>query len=197
MAINCVISDLILVWDCTKRKVTGDSSDKQRATVAVERHFANWNGTGWRVFFSPFNRNTQRVYPRVPGAPAKRGELARTNGKEILLGVGARKFIAAPAVESRRPREHSRPTSRGKRAIRGCDGVYVCLRAFQDGERKFGMGGIGERSGWKRKMRKVAEDVGEWVIEEREQWTSRGRNWLVDVEVLERRVLGKRVRERK
>lgn len=55
-------------------------------------------------FFSAFNRNTQRVYPCVRG-PRQKEELARTNGKEILLGVGARKFIAAPAVESLGPRE--------------------------------------------------------------------------------------------
>lgn len=98
----------------------GDSGDKQRAGSWFELPAApfrklKWNGPAW-VFFSPFNRNTQRVYPRVPTGPprAKREEkLARTNGKEILLGVGARKFIAAPCVRCREP-EAARETHSGR-----------------------------------------------------------------------------------
>lgn len=65
-----------------------------------------------RIFF--FRRRLtviRSAFIRVYRGPRQKEELARTNGKEILLGVGARKFIAAPAVESRRARESRRTAS--------------------------------------------------------------------------------------
>lgn len=89
---------------------TAATSGPLLPVAAAPFHKLKWNVRSFvllssLLFFLPaFNRNTQRVYPHVRG-PRQKEELARTNGKEILLGVGARKFIAAPAVESLRPQE--------------------------------------------------------------------------------------------
>lgn len=120
-----------------------------------QRHFANWNGTGRRrrrVFFSPFNRNTQRVYPRVAGAPGKKrnwrvykrqGNIARCRRAKIycrgwLLSSGPKAARTAAAARMDGKKE-------GGREGKWRWGGDVCLR------------GMDGRSG-------------EWAIEEKEQW---------------------------
>lgn len=118
----------------------------------------------------------------------------------------ARKYCSVSARENLLPRLLSRAGGRANTAARLPEerGLFeaataytcVCVRFKTErgnSEWEELVKGVDGRGKWG----KWLEDVGEWVIEEREQWTSRGRNWLVDVEVLERRVLGKRVRERK
>lgn len=86
-------------WRCSRRRGGGGG----------ERHFANWNGTGRRVFFSPFNRNTQRVYPRVPGAPGK---------KRNWRVQTARKYCSVSARENLLPSLLSRAEGRANRSGR-------------------------------------------------------------------------------
>lgn len=100
-------------WRCSRRRGGGGG----------ERHFANWNGTGRRVFFSPFNRNTQRVYPRVPGAPGKKrnwrvqtqGNIARCRRAKIYCRACCREPKAARTAAAGMERGRERERERGYR----------------------------------------------------------------------------------
>lgn len=100
---------------CVKALTCGDSGNG----VRVPFRKLKWYRV--RLFFAAFNRNTRSVYPRVRCPLVQKEELARTNGKEILLGVGARKFIALgrrrEAVRASRRNREGRDARRGREKI--------------------------------------------------------------------------------
>lgn len=88
------------------------------------------------------------------GGPRQKEELARTNGKEILLGVGARKFIAEPAVESRRPRPGWKQGEFSGERERKRESIWTCVSLLErEKERERDRNGSGE-------MRKVRKGRG-------------------------------------
>lgn len=142
---------------CRILSIDGESEKRKGwlAGAGGERHFANWNGTGRRVFFSPFNRNTQRVYPRVPGAPGK---------KRNWRVQTARKYCSVSARENLLPSLLSRAEGRRQHGNRGSEREGTWTRCSREREEWMGAGNkeSGGRGG-----------NGEWAIEEEEQWGGR------------------------
>lgn len=142
---------------CRILSIDGESEKRKGwlAGAGGERHFANWNGTGRRVFFSPFNRNTQRVYPRVPGAPGK---------KRNWRVQTARKYCSVSARENLLPSLLSRAEGRRQHGNRGSEREGTWTRCSR--EREGWMGAGNKESGGR-------GGNGEWAIEEEEQWGGR------------------------
>lgn len=128
---------------CRILSIDGESEKRKGwlAGAGGERHFANWNGTGRRVFFSPFNRNTQRVYPRVPGAPGK---------KRNWRVQTARKYCSVSARENLLPSLLSRAEGRRQHGNRGSEREGSWTRCSRERE----------RDGWEREIRKVGGEGG-------------------------------------